>query len=208
VRAEAGETMAMAKAELRKELMAQREALGAAARVAADERIARAVQDWAGFQEAPLVLAYVSVGAEVDTRALIAAALAQGKQVAVPRCVPGTRCMEWYRIEGPKWLEGLRPSAFGIPEPAENPDTLLGSFPANALALVPGLAFDRAGFRIGYGGGYYDRFLAQFPGRALGLVRNGFLLESLATLGAADAHDLPVPRLATEAGVIAAMREG
>lgn len=200
--------MAETKAELREELMARRGELGEAVRAAADERIAHAVLDWAGFREAPLMLSYVSVGAEVDTRALIAAALAQGKQVAVPRCVPGTRRMEWHRIEGPKWLEGLRPSAFGIPEPTENPDTLLGSFPANALALVPGLAFDRTGFRIGYGGGYYDRFLAQFPGRALGLVRNGFLLESLATLGAADAHDLPVPRLATEAGIIAAMREG
>lgn len=198
----------MAKAELRKELMAQREALGAAARVAADERIARAVQDWAGFQETPLVLAYVSAGAEVDTRALIAAALAQGKQVAVPRCVPGTRLMEWHLVQGLDWLEGLKPSAFGIPEPAENPDTLLEAFPASALALVPGLAFDRAGFRIGYGGGYYDRFLAQFPGRALGLVRDGFLLESLAAYGAVDAHDIPVSRLATEAGVIAAMREG
>lgn len=205
---EAGETMAMAKAELRKELLARREALGAAARVAADERIARAVQEWAGFQEASLVLAYVSVGAEVDTRALIAAALAQGKQVAVPRCMPGARLMEWHLVQGSDWLEGLKFSAFGIPEPAENPDTLLEAFPASALALVPGLAFDRAGFRIGYGGGYYDRFLAPFPGRALGLVRDGFLMESLTAHGAVDAHDLPVPCLATEAGVISVMCEG
>lgn len=71
--------MAEAKVELREELMARRGELGEAVRAAADERIAHAVLDWAGFREASLVLSYVSVGAEVDTRALITAALAQGQ---------------------------------------------------------------------------------------------------------------------------------
>lgn len=191
------------KKNLRHQALALRERLGASYRTEADADIFRVVTKSAPFREAPLVLAYVSVGAEVDTRAIIACSLNAGKVVAAPRCVRGTKTMAWHRIAS---LDDVRPGFCGLDEPADDDATLLNParVPASSLALVPGLLFDDAGYRLGYGGGYYDRFLAEFPGVSAGLARERQRVESLEALGARDTFDIPVSWLATEKGLTAA----
>lgn len=109
--------------------------------------------------------------------------------------------MRWYPVTS---LTGLARGPFGVLEPAEDPARELDlSGRADALAVVPGLAFDARGFRLGYGGGYYDAFLASFRGTSVGLCREAQLVESLRALGAVDAHDVPVGLVVTEARVLA-----
>lgn len=119
------------------------------------------------------------------------------KVVALPRVVPGTRAMRWFSVDS---LEGLERSPFGVEEPPA--DAAREVFPAVlplALALVPGLAFDAAGFRLGYGGGFYDTFLADFPGTTVGLCRTCQLSAVPLPRGP---YDLPVGLVVTEGGDI------
>lgn len=181
---------APAKKALRRELKAARAALGAAERARADRAILAVLEGLPHVLEAPCVYTYRSFGAEVDTSRLITWCLDAGKRVVLPRCAPGSRTLEWYAVDG---LEGLVPGPFGIEEPAPDPACRVdGSGRAGDVAIVPGLAFDRAGFRLGYGGGYYDVFLGSFAGRSIGICRAVELVESLAALGAVEAHDVPV----------------
>ena len=69
---------------------------------------------------------------------------------------------------------------------------------ARYVAIVPGLAFDRRGYRLGYGGGYYDAFLRSFPGVSVGLCRSTSLFEDLGDLGVLEMHDVPVDVVVTE----------
>ncbi|MDR1628906.1 MAG: 5-formyltetrahydrofolate cyclo-ligase, partial [Oscillospiraceae bacterium] len=107
----------------------------------------------------------VSTAIEVDTHAIIREALERGKTVAVPRCVDGTRDMDFFVIRS---LHELEKGSFGVMEP--NPETCekLPDY-QRGLCIVPALAFDKEGFRLGYGKGYYDRFLSLFKGETLGL---------------------------------------
>lgn len=189
-----------AKSILRKEARAARAQLPRAYRAEADAVVARLVTAHPLFADASLVLAYCSVEDEVDTRALIEEALRQGKSVALPRCRPATRTMDWHRIDS---LASLKPGYGGIPEPLDDPATLVDPTAAgpHALALVPALIIDDAGFRLGYGGGYYDRFLAGFPGVSLGLTRRRQRIPSLQEHGAVGPFDLPVSAIADEDGI-------
>ncbi len=214
---------AATKGELRQQLRARRALLAAQDRNAADEGIARRLLDLPEFEGARLILTYLSVGDEVDTRRVIEEAWRQGKTVAVPRCVPGTRDMEWYEISS---FDGLVKTRFGIEEPdpaTARPlalsEALLGRKEASALsgggdepgdcaragkgllamALVPGLAFDGQGRRLGYGGGYYDVFLGAFEGFSVGLCREGFLLDTLAPFD--EAHDRRVDAVITQSRI-------
>ena len=183
----------MGKAEVRKELLARRGGVPEAERRRADAEIAARVLTLDAWCSADVVLAYLSIGSEVDSRALICAAWAAGKLVALPRCEPGRR-LAWHVVDG---FESLAPGAHGIPEPAPDTATLVSAKGLERpLALVPGLAFDRAGFRLGYGGGYYDRFLAGFAGVSVGLAR-GPLPRRLAA-GLIEPHDRPVGLVVTE----------
>lgn len=185
------------KKQLRTEARAFREGLDTSYRTQADTAIAARVAASDAFSKAPLVLAYCSVGSEVDTRALIREALRRGKVVALPRVVPGTRMMTWHAIGS---LADAAPGFAGIPEPADEDATRLdvASADARALALVPGLIFDRQGFRLGYGGGFYDTFLSIFPGRSLGLIREQQLIDDLGKHGACEPFDRPVELVASE----------
>lgn len=185
------------KKQLRAEARALREGLGAAYRAQADEAIAARVTASEAFSEAPLVLAYCSVGSEVDTRALIREALRRGKVVALPRVVPGTRTMTWHAIDS---LADAVSGFAGIPEPPDDAATLIdaATVDEHALALVPGLTFDMRGFRLGYGGGFYDAFLSTFPGRSLGLIREQQFIGDLEKRGAREPFDQPVNLIATE----------
>lgn len=187
-----------AKAALRRRLRSERAATPPKARARADARILGALVATEAWARADVVLAYLSFGTEVDTRDLVARALAEGKVVALPR-VTGPRQMAWHAVRG---LSGLTRSPLGMEEPPDRPETLVDPMaPCRALAVVPGLAFDAAGRRLGYGGGFYDAFLAGFPGASAGLVRRAQLLPDLAALGAVGAHDRAVGLVVCEEGV-------
>ena len=186
-----------AKDELRSKFKALREQLGAEQREGIDASIAEHVKALPQYAVAASVFTYLSVGEEVDTRGIIRDAWSQGKTVAVPRCVPGTRTMEWHVIES---FDNLEPGSFGIEEPPANPSMLIDPTTAGPLdiAIVPALSFDAHGFRLGYGGGFYDVFLPTFAGVPIGLCRNAQMsTEPLPT----DVTDVPVPFVVTETGV-------
>ncbi len=111
------------------------------------------------------VFTYVSKDIEVDTLAIIRAAWANGKRVAVPRCVTETREMDFFYITN---MSDLEEGAFGVLEPIADKCEKVTDF-SKGLCIVPGLSFDAEGYRLGYGKGYYDRFLSKFQGDTVGL---------------------------------------
>ncbi len=130
-----------------------------------DNRIAERVYLLWQYERARQVLVYVSTPIEVDTHRIIRRALADGKRVAVPRCVPDTRLMEFYYIDS---IEELSAGTFGVLEPTPDPDKLVTDL-SEGICLIPAFCYDHAGFRLGYGKGYYDRFLPTFGGTRIGL---------------------------------------
>ncbi|MGN0614126.1 MAG: 5-formyltetrahydrofolate cyclo-ligase [Porcipelethomonas sp.] len=106
-----------------------------------------------------LLLIYLSTDIEVGTGQIIEYCLDNSIDVAVPRCT-GDRKMQFYYYSSDSILERSR---FGIPEPVPEKSIPVQSYD-NAVCIVPGLAFDRRGYRLGYGGGFYDSFLSENPG--------------------------------------------
>ena len=194
------------KSNLRARLKASRAAIPADERAAIDAAICERLVETSEYEKCEIILTYLSTEREVDTRDLVMRAIADGKRGALPRCVPGTREMSWHLVKG---LDGLATSSFGIEEPPDEDDTLIRPNTlkhARALAIVPALAFDEAGLRIGYGGGFYDTFLPSFPGTTVGLCRESHLLESLAAKGVVEEHDRAVSLVVTERRIIEAPR--
>lgn len=188
------------KRALRQRFRQVRRDLGEQDRAEVDAAIEARVCALAEFARAEVLLTYLDVGAEVRTRGIIECAWDEGKVVALPRCVPGTREMRWYRVTS---FEGLERSKLGIeePMPVDENELLLGTG-ERMLALVPGLTFDAEGYRLGYGGGFYDTFLARFDGVSVGLCREVQMSASLRDEGVIDEHDLPVQLVVTEKGLI------
>ncbi len=143
------------KEEIRKQALKLRASMDAEKRSAAGKKILERLLEAPFYQEAESIYCYASFQDEADTAGVIEKSLSLGKKVAVPR-VMGKREMEFFFIAG---MDDLRPGMWSIPEPgawcfrAPRPDV-------DALVVLPGAAFDRAGRRIGYGGGYYDVYLA------------------------------------------------
>ncbi len=102
------------------------------------------------------VLTYVSTDIEVDTLRIINQAWNDGKKVAVPKCIDGTRDMKFFYINS---IYDLETGTFSVLEPIEEKCTCAEKF-ESAINIVPALSYDNAGFRLGYGKGYYDRFLS------------------------------------------------
>lgn len=145
------------------------------------------------FQETPIILTYVSsIENEADTHALIKDCLAVGRQVLVPVAMPGRRLV-WSVL---REMDDLAQGRFGVLEPMEARRRLVEP-PPGALALVPGLVFTPEGDRIGFGGGYYDRFLATFSGMKVGLAYDMQIVPSIPL----EAHDVPMDAVVTEAAV-------
>lgn len=179
--------MPQTKAELRRLLRARRRAVDEDVRRTADEAIAREVLGCEVWQCAMTVYTYLSIPGEVDTRWLIERAQEGGKRVALPRVVPNTRQMRWFQVTS---LDCLEVGSFGIEEPPlEGLVELDPTGEVSDVALVPGLAFDEAGHRMGYGGGFYDTFLEVFRGHSMGLARPFERVRELAFL---EPHDRAV----------------
>ncbi len=112
------------------------------------------------FRQARTVAAYASLDEEVDTSAIIDAALAQGKRVALPRVEPMTKRLLLYTIRDRMTDTDVGP--YGVRQPRLDAGVEVAAADIDVL-LVPGVGFDRAGHRLGHGQGYYDRFLKTLP---------------------------------------------
>ena len=190
------------KSVLRKKLLALRAALSDEQRAAISLAAQNHLQKLPAWQNAAQVMLYSPVRNELDTAILMNAALASGKQVLLPRCLPQNApgnggCMEMALCRSPAHL---RPGRFKIPEPdpALCPAVTAADL-APGIAVIPGLAFTRSGLRLGYGGGYYDRFFTINP--LPDCLRVGFCagLQLLPTLPASP-WDVQVDGVCTEAG--------
>ena len=137
-----------------------------------------------------MLLIYVSTPIEVDTFRIIRQAWEDGKRVAVPRCVPDTRNMEFYYIDS---TDELSPGMFGVLEPEVNPERLYAER-GGGLCIVPAFSYDWRGYRLGYGKGYYDRFLSRFEGNMVGICYSECVQRSLPH----GRFDRPVELLVTE----------
>ena len=174
--------MAAEKAALRRRLLAGRARLSADQRAAAARALRDAVLELPQAQMAGTIAAYYSLASEPDTHGLVYALWKRGSYVLLPLLRPDAD-LDWASYEGP---DSLRPGPRGLAEPAEPPRGTDAVARAD-LVLVPALAVDRGGVRLGRGGGSYDRALARVgPGvPTIALVYDGELLDEVP----ADDHD-------------------
>ncbi len=146
------------------------------------------------FKSAHAILFYVSIGSEVKTHEMIGHALNQGKRVCVPVTDKEQHEIAPCEIRS---FEELSKGAFGIPEPIEKKPVPLSQID---LVIVPGVAFDEQGNRLGYGMGYYDKLLMKLRAPAIALSFELQLLPSIPT----ESHDVRVSKIVTEKRVIIA----
>ena len=149
------------------------------------ERLMRTYQ----YKNASTILCYVSTPLEVDTHLLIKKALEDGKRVAVPKCKPETTTMDFYLINS---FDDLEKGTFGVLEPIPSRCEIYEG--NGGICIVPGLCFDYAGYRLGYGKGYYDRFLTNYSQTKIGICYNDCVQQRLFH----GRYDVPVDLLITE----------
>jgi 5-formyltetrahydrofolate cyclo-ligase len=185
---------ALAKAALRDQLVTARgrrslAELGAAARGIADQVLA-----CEEVRRAATVAAYVGLGTEPGTGPLLAALRDAGKRVLLPVLLPGND-LDWAAYSGD---EGLAPARFGLLEPTD-PRLGVDAIATPDVVLVPGLAVDPAGFRLGRGGGSYDRALARVP---VGTFTCVLLYDDEVGRDVpVEPHDLPVSAAVSPSGL-------
>ena len=151
------------KKTLRNQTIAAMKALSQTVKTQADEELTQRLLELPAFQEAKTLATYLSFDHEVSTAGLIQAALQLGKRVCVPRTYPQGRMV--FVEYDPDILEKTR---FGLLEPNEKGKLVEQS--EIDLIHVPGVVFQSKGYRIGYGGGYYDRYLADFAGKTVSTI--------------------------------------
>lgn len=187
--------VALEKQRLREERLAARETLSEQERCVLDDCITQKLLETPEYAEATTVLTYVSVLSEVSTRMFIEYALRDGKTVAVPRCLPEHR-LEFVAIAS---LEQLVAAPFNLLEPSKDLSALTEDQKNNSICIVPALLVDAKGYRLGYGAGFYDRFLSTYPGKKICLAYQQSL--SRTTLPH-TAFDVAVDLVITESEVL------
>ena len=189
------DTAALEKQRLREEHLAAREALSEQERSVLDDRITQKLLAASEYVEATTVLTYVSISSEVSTRMFIESALRDGKTVAVPRCLPG-HCLEFVAITS---LDQLIAAPFGLLEPPKELPALTEEQMNASICIVPALLVDIKGYRLGYGAGFYDRFLSTYPGKKISLAYQQNLSR---TMLPHTTFDVAVDEVITESDVL------
>lgn len=184
-------TLAEEKSALRKKLKALERSLSPEGLAASGRAIVAALLAMEAYRDAESVCCFVGTAREIDTRPFLQDALSHGKRVCVPLCL-GRGAMRMRRITS---LDELNPGLMGILEPPADSPTVDAA--EIGFLAVPCLACDRAGNRLGRGGGYYDRFLSGYRGASVLLCREALLLDSVP----AEGFDLRVPLILSERGL-------
>lgn len=168
------------KAELRKKILQEMKAVPQKQKIAMDQVLTERFLNHPVYQEAKVIATYLSFPHEFQTQGLIDQALKAGKKVLIPKTYP-KGCMEFVVYDP----QQLKKTTFGLLEPQGDLEVVDAS--QIDLIHVPGLAFTREGYRIGYGGGYYDRYLENFAGQTMSTIYPC----QIQTFNP-DSHDIPV----------------
>lgn len=159
-----------------------------------DTKICRAFLASATYRYASVLLLYSPKKDEVNILPIAEKALADGKKVAFPRCVPDTHDMEYHFVDS---LDVMHKGSYGLLEPDESLPIYDRHSVENAVCIVPALVYDKKGYRLGYGKGYYDRYLGSFNGSKVGMIYTDFILDQLPR----GRFDLSVDFMVTERGI-------
>lgn len=199
------------KNEIRKQVVARRIAMSSDEACQLSLQICRNVMALNAYKEADTVLGYMSIRNEVDLMYLFEAALGEGKKVYIPKSY-SDRVMRFYQYDG-----NVKKGIYGISEPADTGEEKMFRIDAisrkkdekNVLMLEPGVAYDIARNRLGYGGGYYDTFLSERCGgaadaactsrlTAVGIAYDFQVFDKLPV----ESHDVKVDMIVTEKRVL------
>lgn len=151
------------KKKLRDEVKAYRRALSERQKEQQDEAVFRRLISTWQYRECKAIFIYASTDIEVDTYRIMRQAFADQKKVALPRCVPDSRDMVFHFIRD---FSDLERGSFGVMEPKK---TMPIADDEDGLMIVPALCLDNNGYRLGYGGGYYDRYLSRSSRESIGI---------------------------------------
>lgn len=174
------------KATIREQALKKKEQIDITSK---SKEIKRNLQTLPEYQKAESVMSYVSKGNEIDTHNLLQEMLENKKKVFVPFIKENI-----IKVSELKSLNELVKGNWGVPEPAEPVETTHTA----DIVIVPGLAFDSGGNRIGFGKGYYDRFLAQYKALKIALTPEEQIMQELPC----ESHDIPVDIIVTEERII------
>ncbi|MBR4287189.1 MAG: 5-formyltetrahydrofolate cyclo-ligase [Clostridia bacterium] len=188
------------KKKLRAEAREMRRAMSPDRKQSLDRKIKNKLLNLWSVREAKAVLCYVSTDIEVDTREFINALLAMGKRVAVPRCEGEKSNMNFYYINS---LDELDVGSFGVDEPDPTKHIMVGDT-KDCVCIVPAFMFDKQGFRLGYGKGYYDRYLSRYKGSTIGICYSENLVDELFH----GKYDRTVDMIITEKDIISDIKGG
>jgi 5-formyltetrahydrofolate cyclo-ligase len=191
----AGQGAMIGKGDIRKRILRVRNAMTPEDISAGSVAIVRRLADLAQVRRASTLMVYLAFGSEVLVDGLIFWGWGEGKRIAVPLCRPEDRELIACRIDSFDELEighyGIREPKTGFIRPVQREEI--------EAVVVPAAAFDRRGYRVGYGGGYYDRFL---PGASRAARIGAAFAHQIVAEIAADRHDVPMDRIVTETEVI------
>ena len=176
------------KAELRKQVLQEMKAISQEQKQAMDQALTDQFLKHPFYQEAKVIATYLSFPHEFQTQELIEQALRDGKKVLIPKTYPKGR-MDFVVYDPQQLVK----TSFGLLEPQGNLEVVDAS--QIDLIHVPGLAFTTEGYRIGYGGGYYDRYLKHFPGHTLSTVYPCQIQDF-----SPENHDIPVQEVLIDEG--------
>lgn len=181
----------MIKKSIRDHILDKRSNLGEIYHKLYSETIINKLYDTSFYKDAEVIMTFISFGDEVNTHDFIKKSLSDGKKIVVPITFPKTREIKASEIHG---FDELEIGYHNILTPKNefirfiNPEDI-------DLAIIPGVAFDRDGYRVGYGGGYYDRFLSKYPNiKKLGIAFDLQLIDKVPK----EDFDIPVEYLLTE----------
>lgn len=180
----------MDKITLRKKVLAERSKIAKGERLSKGNKIIESFKSTNLYKDATMIMIYISFGTEIHNHDFIQDALAEGKKIVVPVTFHNPRMMKPSQICS---FDELAPGYYNILSPKEEYIRYVDKSQIDVI-IVPGAVFDKAGYRIGYGGGYYDRFLADLKAPKVSFAFEMQLTDAVPK----EDFDIPVDYIITE----------
>lgn len=183
------------KMKLRETFRAKRVALSPEVKAEMDSKICQRLVSLVSVRYADEVLSFSPLAGEINVTEFNQSVLKNGKQLYLPRCVKGTPEMNFHIVSG---LDELEKGSFSISEPSESAPIWENSPEKRAVVIIPAMSYDKNGYRLGYGKGYYDRHLSSKNAVKIGVCYTDFISKSIPR----GRYDLSVDIIVTEKGII------